>query len=332
MSTVYVDYRGAAEVPRMMIGGMTVAERVLREAAGQGARRAIVHGELPALPALPIAVEVIPATAEVPAGARPIAGDVIASVRITDERTRRAASRALFQTCRRPYDGLGDRYVIRAVSLRISRVLAALRITPNQVTWGNIAVGFAGCYFAWRGTRGALAIAGVLMFLQVVLDSCDGELARIRHMASPFGRFLDNLSDDLIDNLFVVALAIGLGGTWMWIGVTAAIARSLSALMIHIDVARRGKPGDIMAFKWFFDAADEELAERFETGTSVFGVVRAFGRRDLYVLVWAATCAAGIPVVGLALSVALSWAYFGLAVAHVIVVTVEARRRRRAAR
>jgi len=145
-------------------------------------------------------------------------------------------------------------------------------------------------------------------------------LARIRHMHSRLGMILDNGSDDLIDNLFVACLGIGIGGIWMPIAIAAACARSVSALMIHIDVARRGKPGDVMAFKWFFDSESEELVERFETKGSLLGTVRAFGRRDMYGFIWAVTCVAGIPLIGLGLSVVLSAVYFGLTIAHLVVM------------
>lgn len=318
MATVLLDYRGRGDVPAMRVGGMTVLERQLREAARDGADRAVVVGAaLPALPALPIAVE---ASDEPPADAKPVDGATIAGVAISDEDSRRRASRALWRTCRRPYDGLGDKYVIRGISTRVSRALCAIGATPNQVTVANIAIGLAACAVVAAGTYTAFAVAGALMFAQVVLDSCDGELARIRYMHSRIGMILDNGSDDLIDNLFVAMMAIGIGGVWAPIGVAAAIGRGFSAAMIHVDVARRGKAGDILAFKWFFDTEGEALSDRFETKGSVAGTVRAFGRRDLYVLVWAASCVAGIPLIGLVLSIALSTVYFCLAIAHLVVM------------
>ncbi len=300
---------------------MTIVERVLRQAAQGGATRAIVRGDqLPALPALPIAVETIAAAQPAP-DAPAIPGDVIAGVRISDENTRVRARGALLQTCRRSYDGLADRYVIRGMSLPLSALFCRLRVTPNQITWVNILVGLIACGFAAVGTRTGFAIAGGLMLLQAILDSCDGEVARLRYLSSKFGMWLDNASDDLIDNLFIAMLGVGIGGIWMPIGVGAAVAKTLTALMIHIDVARRGKAGDIMAFKWFFDTAGEELAERFETGTpSITGIGRAFGRRDMYILVWTITCAAGVPVIGLTHGVIVGVGYFGLAIAHVIVM------------
>ena len=316
MTTVYVDYRGRDHVAGMVIGGMTIVERVLREAAKRGATRAVVRtNALPRLPALPLAVEQgdpAPLDGNASSGDA-IDGDVVAGVKVSDEPSRRAASRALLQSLRRPHDGIGDRYFIRAISVRLTGLLALLRATPNQVTAVNIVVGCVACYFA---AAHRFALAGVLMVVQAIFDSCDGELARLRYLHSKFGMWLDNTSDDVIDNLFVAMLALGVGGRWAVIGVIAAIARSLSALMIHLDVAKRGRPGDVLSFTWWFDTADEDLAERFDTGTSVLGVVRALGRRDLYVLVWGATCVVGLPQLGLAVSIAISGAYFLLAILH----------------
>ena len=316
MATVFLDYRGRGDVPAMRVGGMTVLERQLREAARDGADRAVIVGAaLPALPALPIEVAV---SDEPPADAKPVEA-TIAGVAISDEDSRKRASRELWRSCRRPYDGLGDKYVIRGISTRLSRLLCAIGATPNQVTLANIAIGIAACVVVAIGSYAAFAVAGALMFAQVVLDSCDGELARNRFMHSRLGMILDNGSDDLIDNLFVAMLGIGIGGIWAPIGIAAALGRGFSAVMIHVDVARRGKVGDILTFKWFFDS-DEELAERFETKGSVLGTVRAFGRRDLYVLVWVVTCVAGIPLIGLGLSVVLSVVYFCLAIMHLVVM------------
>lgn len=323
--TVFVDYAGAPRVAAMTMGGMTVIERVLREAGKAGAARAVVRGDgLPALPALPLAVEVTPASAAPPEGAQAIPGDVVAGVRITDDASRRAAAWALLQTCRRPHDGLGDRYVIRSISLRITAALCRIRATPNQVTWVNVVVGLGACAAA---ACAQFPLAGALMFLQVVLDSCDGELARLRHMHSKFGMGLDSVSDDVIDNLFVAMLGVGIGGIWLPLGVAAAAARSLQALMIHVDVALRGRPGDVFSFRWWFDKEGEELAERFEVDLSVGSVLRSTGRRDMYCLLWAASCLAGVPIAALILGAILSVGQFALAVLHVTAM-LRARSRR----
>ena len=181
----------------------------------------------------------------------------------------------------------------------------------------------AALYERWRLPIAVLlavpfALAGALMVVQVVLDSSDGEVARLRHMSSRTGMWLDNVSDDVIDNLFVAALGIGLGGPWVALGIAAAAARGSCALMIYRDVARAGKPGDVMAFRWWIDSADQELAERYDTTTSTLTTIRGLGRRDLYVLLWGASCMLGLAPAAFGLGVIICAAYFGLAVVHVI--------------
>ena len=335
--TVSIDYAAKPAVAAMVVGGMSVIERVLRDAARAGAARAIVVADAAALPRLPelaIAVEVV-APGEAASGIglgggavgeiAALDGDTIAGVRISDEASRRRAERALLETCRRPYDGIGDRYVIRTLSLRLTGVLARLGATPNQVTSANIVVGAAACVCAALGTRAGFIAAGALMFVQVVLDSCDGELSRIRHMGSRLGMWLDNVSDDLIDNTFVAALGFGIGGVWQWLGLAAALMRGLVALMIYRDVARAGKPGDVMAFRWWFDDAGDELADRYETKASPLSMLRALGRRDLYVLIWAAACVATVPIVALGLGIGIGVGYFGLGIGHVMASARSAR-------
>lgn len=321
-STVVVDVPAGDRVAARRIGGMTVLERTLRGAARAGATRAVVRADgadLPALPPLTIAVEVVPPASAAPADARPLRADLVAGVTVTDRASARAAMRALLASCRRPYDGVADRYVIRHVSLQLTRLLTHTPVTPNHVTLANIAVGLAACWFASRGTALGFALAGALMFLQLVLDSSDGELARIRHRHSRFGMVADNLGDDVVDNLFIAMLGVGLGGPWAWIAPIAAGARGLTALLIYVDVARQGKFGDVMAFKWWFDAADDDLAERFNPAVTPLTVVRALGRRDLYGLTFAVTCAAQVPHAALALGLAICAGYFGLAVSHLAI-------------
>lgn len=318
-ATVFVDYAGAAEVAALRLGGMTIVERIVRDAAGAGATAAVIRlapAARPTLPTLSIAVTWLDAEAAPPADARVIPGDVIAGVRVTDRASRRAAQRALMQSCRRSYDGLGDTYVIRPVSLRLTPHLAAIGATPNQVTWANAVVGLAACALVAAGPRWAQVVGGVAIFLQVVLDSCDGELARIRHRYSAFGRGLDNVTDDLIDLGMTVAFGVALGGVWLPLALAGAVARASCAAMIFRAVARIGRPGDVMAFRWFFDRADAELAERFEHRLTPMAVLRSLGRRDAYVIVWALACVIGVLEPALVLALIVAYGYFALSLVH----------------
>ena len=72
-------------------------------------------------------------------------------------------------------------------------------ITPNQVTFLSalVAAG-AGAIFALLPGSYLWLVVGVLVFeLSFVLDCADGQLARVRKVASPLGHLLDFLMDEL---------------------------------------------------------------------------------------------------------------------------------------
>jgi phosphatidylglycerophosphate synthase len=106
-------------------------------------------------------------------------------------------------------DALMARMVDRRLSWRLSLRLARTRMTPNQVTIVNTALGF-GCAALLASTSYWLRLCGALLFLlSITLDGVDGELARLRMLESPFGERLDVLTDNLVHVAVFVGIAIG---------------------------------------------------------------------------------------------------------------------------
>lgn len=309
MRTVVVDCPAGSPAPAMRLCGMTLVERLVREARRAGAGRVLVRGCPPAAGA--------ETTADVPAGAEVVPGDALLGIRISDERSRRRAEWALLQTCRRPYDGPGDRFFIRTFSLRITRLLAGTPVTPTQVTWLNAAVGVVACVLAGLGGHAGLAGGGLGFIVSVVLDSVDGELARVKHMTSRTGMIVDNVSDDVVDNGFVLGIGVGLGGPWLWLGLAAAVARWLVAIRTYVEVARAGKPGDVMAFRWWYERG-QETSEVYADLRSPLTWIRSLGRRDTYCLVFGALCLADLGVPALLLGCAICFGYFALLCLHLL--------------
>ena len=64
-----------------------------------------------------------------------------------------------------------------------------------------------GAYLLSTGERIALIGAGLLIQLSFTLDCCDGELARLRGLSSPFGAWFDGLLDRIAE--LVLCLALG---------------------------------------------------------------------------------------------------------------------------
>lgn len=134
-----------------------------------------------------------------------------------------------------------DQRIHRPLARRVVALLVRTPITPNQVTLLSALVGVAAALAVARGAHEArwCAIGGVLLFVSVVLDCCDGQLARARQVSSTYGAILDGVAD------YVVGASIGIGAgyfmatvhhsRWYWLLALAGIASSAvqSALFDH---------------------------------------------------------------------------------------------------
>lgn len=295
METVF--FESADDRHTQVIGGLTALERRIREVARQGATRAVVAAAPVAFGRpLPIPVEFVPVGSAVPEGVRRERVDVIAGVELGDEAARRRAEWALIRRMNKSFEGPVDALINWRFSMRITRILArrSLAVTPNHVTITAILVGLAASFVASRSGYAMFAIAGVMLEVNSILDSCDGELARLRYQYSKLGQWLDNLSDDIVDNLFIIAVGAGLGGVWRWLGLAAAGGRILVSLTTYLDVYRRTGTGDVFAFRWWFET-DKVTADDVYDPTSPITWLRSFGRRDTYVFVWMVVLLCGFP-------------------------------------
>jgi phosphatidylglycerophosphate synthase len=106
-----------------------------------------------------------------------------------------------------PRDGQVDTYFNRKLSRPITRWLLRTPLSPNQITVLSCVVGLLGalCFFP-GGYWGPLSGALLLQF-SVVLDCCDGEVARVKFLESPLGDWLDIVCDTVVS----VAIFLGLG-------------------------------------------------------------------------------------------------------------------------
>ncbi len=106
-------------------------------------------------------------------------------------------------------DGVVDRYVNRKVSRPLSRLFMQLRCSPNVITLLSMIIGLGGAACFAIGSY-AGGIAGALLFqLAVILDCCDGEVARLTFAESPLGQALDLVSDNIVHVAVFVGIAWG---------------------------------------------------------------------------------------------------------------------------
>jgi phosphatidylglycerophosphate synthase len=325
METVFFESTGDRHA--WSIAGLTALERRIREVAREGAVRAVVAASPVALPRpLPIPVEFVPAGSPPPEGARCERADVIAGIALDDEAARRRAEWALIRKMNKSFEGPVDALINWRFSMRITRVLArrSLAVTPNHVTIAAILVGLTASWLASRGGHAMLALAGVLLECNSILDSCDGELARLRYQYSRLGQWLDNLSDDVVDNLFLIAVGAGLGGPWRWLGLAAAGGRLAVAITTYLSVYRRTGTGDVFAFRWWFETGKATADDVYDPRSPVTWL-RSFGRRDTYVFVWMIALVVGFPPWVVCHGLVIAGVNVALLVLHVTVFRGRAR-------
>ena len=104
---------------------------------------------------------------------------------------------------------MSDFRLNRVFSRPLTRALLKTPVTPNQVTFTSLLFGLlAGFLFSKGDYFHSLAGAGCYQ-LAVVLDNCDGEVARAKNRRSEFGGWLDIAADFLTDVALFTGVTLG---------------------------------------------------------------------------------------------------------------------------
>ncbi len=102
------------------------------------------------------------------------------------------AEKRLLASLENPRDGFTDTFLYRRLSRPLSRLVAKTSLHPNHITLLFLGLGLlAAPCFALKEPWGP-ALGSLLLILAVVLDNVDGEVARMKFLASEFGEWLDN--------------------------------------------------------------------------------------------------------------------------------------------
>lgn len=141
-------------------------------------------------------------------------------------------------------DGFMSRKFARPISLMISRRLAPMGVTPNQMTFVCMMIGLLGAPFFLSADPLFQAIGGLLFVAHSVTDGCDGELARLTYTESRFGGLFDFASDNLVHVAVFGCMAwgwhINTGSVWpLYFGMGALIGTIGSALAVYLLTMRK---------------------------------------------------------------------------------------------
>jgi len=154
----------------------------------------------------------------------------------------------------------------------------------------------------------------------LVLDNCDGEIARVKLLGSTFGAWLDIYGDFVVNASFMAGMAVGAYRVfdqvvYLWAGGFALFAFTFYNATVFRYIHKLGIPDEFL-FKWWFDqeaeasrvvqaarvlgasAEPQGAAEPEKKGPSAFGRflsgLKYLGRRDFFIFAYFVTAALGV--------------------------------------
>jgi len=129
--------------------------------------------------------------------------------------------------------------------------LARTRVTPNALTAAGISLCAAAAVLVWFGDHDQWPIywgAAGLFVVGSVLDILDGALARHGGKATPFGAFLDSISDRVSEGFVLTAIALVFAREGNDIAIAFTIAAMAGSFLVSYARAKAeliGLKGDV---------------------------------------------------------------------------------------
>ena len=131
-----------------------------------------------------------------------------------------------------------DLRFFRPVGLRLAAALRGTPVSADQVTVAGMLLGLVGAVLFYPESAGLNWLGLALLIGSDILDSADGQLARIRGTSSRWGRILDGISDTVRFAVLYLVLAARLlvGGAAPAVAIPLIVAAGLSQ-SVHAAVA-----------------------------------------------------------------------------------------------
>lgn len=191
------------------------------------------------------------------------------------------AEKMLFQSCRKPTDGVISRNFNRYISLFISSRLVKTPLTANQVTFITTIIGLFSGYFAALGSYGSYLIGAFLFKLTSILDGVDGEMSKLRVTDSKFGQWLDTISDNLTYVVFIIGTVIGVHqrpdlGAHEWLPAAALFGLGMLLGVMFTILLTSTDSGSLLAIQQDFVSSEKKSFFKKLWGKIYFVIKRDF--------------------------------------------------------
>jgi hypothetical protein len=176
-------------------------------------------------------------------------GGAVATVAAIDE------DKALLRLAVKERDDFFATYFVSSWSPLVTRLCARAGLSPGAVTWLSVLLAVLAAGSFWQASRAGLVVGAVLLYLGVVLDCVDGQLARYTRRFGAFGGWLGTMAGRAKEYAVYAGLAAGaerMGLSFAW---------PLAIAAITLQTVRD------MADTWY-GALHDEAAARQAVGTA----------------------------------------------------------------
>jgi CDP-diacylglycerol---glycerol-3-phosphate 3-phosphatidyltransferase len=140
---------------------------------------------------------------------------------------------------------------VRRLASRWIGGLARTRVTPNALTAAGVTLCAAAAVLIWFGDRNQWLVywlAAILFVVGSILDILDGALARFGGKTTPFGAFLDSISDRVSEGFVLTTIALVFSRHGNEVGVAFAVAAMAGSFLVSYARAKAellGLRGDV---------------------------------------------------------------------------------------
>ena len=153
--------------------------------------------------------------------------------------------------------------LIRHLAYPMTRLLYWLPVTPNQITAFSLVLGLGGAWMFRQDDFASTVVAAALLVSCYVLDNSDGEIARLKNLASEFGKRFDTFVDWIVHAAFFICLGWGVAerradDLWLWFGAAAAFGGTVNYIIDSVRDTRERAAG----IQKIEDGPDETNADR----------------------------------------------------------------------
>ena len=203
---------------------------------------------------------------------------------VTDKKSLRSARGRLIRSLRQPSDEFISRTFNRPISLAITRVIGYTPITANQYTIFTGIMGLVTAYILALGGDRNFLIGGIMFHFLAVLDAGDGEIARLKFLASERGQWIDTIVDNITYVATLLGLIIGVyssdpGDFIIYTGYAAVAFAVLALLSLYIYLLKYNRGGSLVNIDYSYKS-DEGFYGQF------MEVVQELGRRPFFSVVF----------------------------------------------